>query len=56
MRWWTLSSFLRPLFCQAKKMKEDSMNGLLAHRFEEGMRNIREGISQKGGTNKLCKV
>src|SRR6056297_1107262 len=28
---------------QAKKMKEDSMNGLLSQRFEQGIQNIREG-------------
>jgi transposase len=41
---------------QAKKMKEDSMNGLLAQRFEEGIQSIQEGISNKGGTKKLSKV
>ena len=41
---------------QAKKMKEDSMNGLLSQRFEQGIQNIREGISKKGGTKKLNKV
>lgn len=41
---------------QAKKMKEDSMNGLLSQRFEEGIENIQEGISKKGGTKKLNKV
>ncbi len=41
---------------QAKKMKEDSMNGLLAQRFEEGIQAIQEGISKKGGTKKLSKV
>jgi len=40
----------------AKKMKEDSMNGLLSQRFEEGIQNIQEGISKKGGTKKLNKV
>ena len=41
---------------QAKKMKEDSMNGLLSQRFEQGIQNIQEGISRKGGTKKLGKV
>jgi len=41
---------------QAKKMKEDNMNGLLSQRFEEGIQNIQEGISKKGGTKKLSKV
>ena len=41
---------------QAKKMKEDSMNGLLSQRFEQGIQSIREGISKKGGTKKLNKV
>jgi transposase len=41
---------------QAKKMKEDSMNGLLAQRFEEGIQSIQEGISKKGGTKRLNKV
>lgn len=41
---------------QAKKMKEDSMNGLLSQRFEEGIQSIQHGISKKGGTKKLSKV
>lgn len=41
---------------QAKKMKEDSMNGLLSQRFEQGIQSIREGITKKGGTKKLRKV
>jgi hypothetical protein len=41
---------------QAKKMKEDSMNGLLSQRFEQGIQGIQEGISKKGGTKKLNKV
>lgn len=41
---------------QAKKMKEDSMNGLLSQRFEEGIQNIQDGISKKRGTKKLNKV
>lgn len=40
----------------AKKMKEDSMNGLLSQRFEAEIQNIQEGISKKGGTKKLNKV
>lgn len=41
---------------QAKAMKENSMNGLLSQRFEEGIQSIREGIAKKGGTKKLSKV
>lgn len=41
---------------QAKAMKENSMNGLLSQRFEEGIQNIREGINKKGGTKQLNKV
>lgn len=41
---------------QAKAMKENSMNGLLSQRFEEGIQNIKEGIEKKGGTKKLTKV
>lgn len=40
----------------AKALKENSMNGLLAQRFEEGIQNINEGINSKGGTKKLDKV
>ena len=40
----------------AKALKENSMNGLLSQRFEEGIQGIREGISKKGGTKKLSKV
>jgi hypothetical protein len=40
----------------AKKLKENSMNGLLSQRFEEGIKNIHEGVSKKGGTKKLNKV
>jgi hypothetical protein len=40
----------------AKALKENSMNGLLAQRFEEGIQNINEGISRKSGTKKLEKV
>lgn len=41
---------------QAKAYKENSMNGLLAQRFEQGIQSIREGIVKKGGTKKLSKV
>jgi hypothetical protein len=41
---------------EAKKLKEDSMNGLFSQRFEEGIKNIHEGVSKKGGTKKLNKV
>lgn len=41
---------------KAKAMKENSMNGLLSQRFEEGMQSIHEGINKKGGTKKLDKV
>jgi len=40
----------------AKAMKENSMNGLLSQRFEEGIQSIQEGIAKKGGTKKLNKV
>jgi transposase len=40
----------------AKALKEQSMNGLLAQRFEEGIQSIGEGIAKKGGTKKLNKV
>lgn len=40
----------------AKSMKENSMNGLLSQRFEEGIQNIQAGIVGKGGTKKLNKV
>ncbi len=40
----------------AKALKENSMNGLLAQRFEEGIQNINAGINSKGGTKKLNKV
>jgi hypothetical protein len=40
----------------AKALKENSMNGLLGQRFEEGIQNINEGISRKSGTKKLEKV
>jgi hypothetical protein len=41
---------------KTKALKENSMNGLLAQRFEEGIQSISEGISKKGGTKKLDKV
>lgn len=41
---------------KAKALKENSMNGLLAQRFEEGIQSISEGINKKGGTKKLDKV
>jgi len=41
---------------QAKALKEKSMNGLFSQRFEEGIQNIQEGITKKGGTKKLNKV
>ena len=40
----------------AKALKENSMNGLLAQRFEEGLQSINAGINSKGGTKKLDKV
>jgi len=40
----------------AKALKENSMNGLLAQRFEEGILNINAGTGKKGGTKKLDKV
>jgi hypothetical protein len=41
---------------KVKALKENSMNGLLSQRFEEGVQNIGEGINKKGGTKKLDKV
>jgi hypothetical protein len=41
---------------KAKALKENSMNGLLSQRFEEGIQSINEGIHKKGGTKKLDKV
>jgi len=41
---------------KAKALKENSMNGLLSQRFEEGIQSINEGIHKKGGTKKLNKV
>jgi transposase len=40
----------------AKAMKENSMNGLLSQRFEEGIQHINSGINTKSGTKKLEKV
>jgi len=40
----------------AKALKENSMNGLLSQRFEEGIQNINHGIQSKGGTKKIEKV
>lgn len=41
---------------KAKAMKENSMNGLLSQRFEEGIQSINEGIHKKGGIKKIDKV
>jgi hypothetical protein len=41
---------------KTKALKENSMNGLLSQRFEEGIQSISEGINRKGGTKKLDKV
>ncbi|RLD91183.1 MAG: IS1634 family transposase [Bacteroidetes bacterium] len=41
---------------KAKALKENSMNGLLSQRFEEGLQSIQEGIQKKGGTKKLERV
>ncbi len=41
---------------KVKALKENSMNGLLSQRFEEGIQSIHEGIHKKGGTKKLDKV
>jgi len=41
---------------QTKALKENSMNGLLSQRFEEGIQNINDGISKKSGTKKIEKV
>ena len=40
----------------AKALKENSMNGLLSQRFEEGIKNINSSIGKKGGTKKLDKI
>jgi hypothetical protein len=41
---------------KAKALKENSMNGLLSQRFEEGIQGINEGINKRWGTKKLDKV
>ena len=41
---------------KAKALKENSMNGLLSQRFEEGIQSINQGANKKGGTKKLDKV
>ena len=41
---------------KAKALKENSMNGLLSQRFEEGIQSVNEGIHKKGGTKRLDKV
>ena len=41
---------------KAKALKEHSMNGLLAQRFEEGIQAINEGIHKKSGVKRLNKV
>jgi len=40
----------------AKALKERSMNRLFAERFEQGLEQIKVGVSRKGGTKKLEKV
>jgi transposase len=40
----------------AKALKENSMNGLFAQRFEEGIEQINGATKKKGGTKKLDKV
>ncbi|MFH1004749.1 MAG: IS1634 family transposase [Bacteroidota bacterium] len=40
----------------AKALKENSMNGLLSQRLEEGIQHINYGINSKSGTKKLEKV
>jgi len=41
---------------KSKALKENSMNGLLSQRFEEGIQSIDQGVNKKGGTKKLDKV
>lgn len=41
---------------KTKALKENSMNGLLSQRFQEGIQNIDDGVRKKGGTKKLDKV
>ena len=40
----------------AKALKENSMNGLLSQRFEEGIDQINKGVAAKNGTKKTEKV
>lgn len=40
----------------AKALKENSMNGLLSQRFEEGIQSIGQGINRKSGVKRLDKV
>lgn len=40
----------------AKALKENSMNGLLSQRFEEGIKQINKGVAAKNGTKKIEKV
>ncbi|NCP67963.1 IS1634 family transposase [bacterium] len=40
----------------AKALKENSMNGLLSQRFEEGIQTINAALNKKGGTKKLDRV
>jgi len=40
----------------AKALKEKSMNRLFAERFEQGLEQIKVGVSRKGATKKLAKV
>jgi len=40
----------------AKALKENSMNGLLSQRFEEGIDQINKGVAAKNGTKKVEKV
>ena len=41
---------------QAKALKENSMNGLLSQRFEQGIQQIHSGVSAKSGTKQVEKV
>lgn len=41
---------------KAKALKEQSMNGLFAQRFEEGIQAINEGIHRRSGIKRLNKV
>lgn len=41
---------------EAKAMKESGMNGRFSARFEQGLKQIQEGIEKKGGTKKEKKV